>query len=209
MDGRGRHPAKAASKSDSAHGSDPEARQGFDDRRDRARMSHGMLEDLGNIGDFVGGIGVIATLIYLAIQIRQNTRAVRTASRQEIVAGARDWNRLLVDPEVADAFSGGHAGYPQMEAAAANRYRAVMHDLALFMQGAFALWESGALEDDTYHAYLEFFASQISTPGGAAWWSNARTIYLDRMVANIEARLARGGVPKTIERMLATPSSPG
>ena len=172
-------------------------------------MSHSMLEDLGNIGDFVGGIGVIATLIYLAIQIRQNTRAVRTASRQEIVAGARDWNRLLVDPEVAEAFTRGHDGYPRMEAADATRYRAVMHDLALFMQGAFALWESGALEDETYHAYFDFFAIQISTPGGAEWWATARTIYLDRMLINIDERLARGGVRDPIEKELPAPLAPG
>ena len=34
-----------------------------------------MLEALGNIGDFIGGIGVVITLAYLAVQIRHNTRA--------------------------------------------------------------------------------------------------------------------------------------
>ena len=32
-----------------------------------------MLEALGNLGDFVGGVAVIVTLLYLASQIRQNT----------------------------------------------------------------------------------------------------------------------------------------
>jgi hypothetical protein len=35
------------------------------------------LEALGNLGDFLGGIGVVITLLYLAIQIRQNTRQMR------------------------------------------------------------------------------------------------------------------------------------
>ena len=30
------------------------------------------LEALGNLGDFVGGIAVVVTLIYLALQVRQN-----------------------------------------------------------------------------------------------------------------------------------------
>jgi len=42
------------------------------------------LEDLGNIGEFVGAIGVVASLIYLALQTRQNTRAVRVASFRQI-----------------------------------------------------------------------------------------------------------------------------
>ena len=34
------------------------------------------LQDLGSIGDFIGGIAVIITLLYLANQIRQNTNSV-------------------------------------------------------------------------------------------------------------------------------------
>ena len=44
-----------------------------------------MIENLGNIGDFIGGVGVFATLIYLATQIRQNTRSLRLASIQHII----------------------------------------------------------------------------------------------------------------------------
>ena len=37
-------------------------------------------EALGAIGEIFGAIGVIATLVYLATQIRQNTRAIRGAT---------------------------------------------------------------------------------------------------------------------------------
>ena len=42
------------------------------------------LEDLGNLGEFLGAIGVIASLVYLAVQIRQNTRAVNSNTSQAI-----------------------------------------------------------------------------------------------------------------------------
>ncbi len=154
-----------------------------------------MLEALGNMGDFVGGIGVVATLIYLAVQIRQNTRAMKMASRQEIVAGARDWNRMFLDPRIAAAYERGLQAYPEIDAEAHAQFRSVMHDLALFMQGAFAMWESGALEDETYRAYLDFFVSHLGTVGGAAWWDTARPIYMSRMVASFDDRL-RQGVPE-------------
>lgn len=31
------------------------------------------LQDLGAVGEFVGAIGVVVTLVYLAYQIRQNS----------------------------------------------------------------------------------------------------------------------------------------
>lgn len=35
------------------------------------------LAELGALGKFVGGIAVILTLVYLAVQIRQNTKQMR------------------------------------------------------------------------------------------------------------------------------------
>jgi len=50
------------------------------------------LEDLGNIGDFIGSIGVMASLIYLAVQIRRDsvqtvlqTKAIRSTAFQNFI----------------------------------------------------------------------------------------------------------------------------
>ncbi len=39
------------------------------------------IMELGALGEFVGAIAVVATLVYLAIQIRQNTRAMEESKR--------------------------------------------------------------------------------------------------------------------------------
>jgi hypothetical protein len=44
-----------------------------------------MLNELGNIGDFVGGLAVVATLAYLAFQIRQNTATTRVQTIQHLL----------------------------------------------------------------------------------------------------------------------------
>jgi len=41
-------------------------------------------EAIGAVGEVAGAIGVIATLLYLAAQIRQNTRAMRGATQDAI-----------------------------------------------------------------------------------------------------------------------------
>ncbi len=38
------------------------------------------IQDWGAIGEIIGAIATIATLIYLATQIRQNTRALQATS---------------------------------------------------------------------------------------------------------------------------------
>ena len=38
------------------------------------------LQDLGSLGEFVGALGVVISLIYLARQMRLNTTSIRAAS---------------------------------------------------------------------------------------------------------------------------------
>jgi hypothetical protein len=154
-----------------------------------------MLEALGDLGDFIGGIAVVVTLIYLAAQIRQNTIAIRTASRQEIASGYREANRILLDPTTARAFAEGLTVYPEQPFDDRNFFSTVFNDQALFFQGAFALQESGQLDDGTYSAYLNWFVSLVVTPGGTHWWETVgRPIYSNGMVRAVDARLALGGL---------------
>ncbi len=39
------------------------------------------IMELGALGEFLGSIGVIATLVYLAVQIRQNTQSMDESMR--------------------------------------------------------------------------------------------------------------------------------
>ena len=42
------------------------------------------IMELGALGEFVGAFAVVATLLYVGLQIRQNTKAVRGATMQSV-----------------------------------------------------------------------------------------------------------------------------
>jgi hypothetical protein len=159
-----------------------------------------MLEALGNLGDFIGGIAVVVTLIYLAFQIRQNTSALETASRQAISEGYRESNRLRLDPGVGEAWVRGLASFPDLPFTDCHRFSTILVDEALFFQSVFTLRAAGQLDDITYEAYLTWFASVVATPGGTVWWeTTGRPIYTADMVAAVDERLANGGLHKLDE----------
>ncbi len=57
-------------------------------------------DSIGVLADVVGAIGVIASLLYVGFQIRQNTRATRAASAREAVYRFADWNKEVAgNPE--------------------------------------------------------------------------------------------------------------
>lgn len=104
-----------------------------------------MLDTLGNLGDFIDGIAVVITLIYLAVQVRQNTLALKAASWQEVVSGARDASKLRGDPAIAPAWAKGLSNYPNMPVQDVSRFSLAITDEALFFQGVFALYQSRQL----------------------------------------------------------------
>jgi len=73
------------------------------------------LQDLGNIGEFVAAIGVIVSLIYLAIQIRHGARQTEDHTRalylsamnvsQQNFARLREW--FIRDPRLYDVWERG------------------------------------------------------------------------------------------------------
>ncbi len=53
-------------------------------------MADVTIQDLGSLGELIAAIATVATLIYLAFQIRANTRSVRASSFQELDRGIRE-----------------------------------------------------------------------------------------------------------------------
>ncbi len=59
------------------------------------------IQEIGSLGEFVAAIATIATLVYLAIQIRQNTAVARSAATQEVLGSFRELIReLALSPEL-------------------------------------------------------------------------------------------------------------
>ncbi len=57
------------------------------------------LAELGALGDLVASFGVIATLIFLALQMRQNTKAVRLSTSHAVTAELQGMFSLLASDQ--------------------------------------------------------------------------------------------------------------
>ena len=61
------------------------------------------IEDLGNIGEFIGAIGVVLTLVYLAFQIRQQSRQMQMQNIRSQVIEEHGNMSLQTSPHMAAA----------------------------------------------------------------------------------------------------------
>ena len=66
------------------------------------------IQDLGSIGELVAAIATVVTLVYLAVQIRQNTKMIGASLAQAHRDARNDTTRFLAtDPETARVYRHG------------------------------------------------------------------------------------------------------
>jgi len=144
---------------------------------------------LGNLGEFIGSIAILITLIYLAAQIRQAGRSTTFAAVQANRMERLAWFRSNRDsPYLPGIFTKVDAGDPLEEE---ENYRLQSHIAALWgfiysqwiqqelgLTGRFATKDTGMV------------GMAISTPGAKDWWdNNADLIYPDEFCGYIEATM--------------------
>ena len=61
----------------------------------------GRLQEYAFFAEIIGAVGVVISLIYVGVGVRQNTDAVHVANHQALVAMDMDKNEWLRDPEFA------------------------------------------------------------------------------------------------------------
>jgi hypothetical protein len=129
------------------------------------------LQDLANLGEVIGAIAVIATLIYLAFEIRQNTRAVRRAATQDIHRSLNDQSRCLVEsPDLTALLY--RAGQRPEELTGEERFR--FQFLLTYVLSNFELaieyYREGLLSDDMIEGYVKGIHPLIENPVVLEWW---------------------------------------
>jgi len=128
-------------------------------------------EALGATAELFGALGVIATLGYLAVQIRQNTAVVRTSSFQELMKGMSNFTgSISQNPEVADIYLRGMANYEDLCKTEKIRFHALMTEPFTNAQVSYQLHNRGLIDEKLYAGYMASFSGLLRAPGVRQWW---------------------------------------
>ena len=104
------------------------------------------IQDLGAIGDLVGGAAVLVTLIYLAVQIKQNTNIHASLIRQNFYDATQQ--QILHGVESTEFNELMHRSWSTDEALSNGEQVQIwrhMQGVLMGYQGAFEQYKSGAL----------------------------------------------------------------
>jgi hypothetical protein len=139
---------------------------------------------IGAIGDFLGGLGVIVSLIYLATQVRrsarvteENTREVGAAAREAVFAGFSRWRGMVLDEKLTSVFVRGCDDISVLDREERFQFGLLMQDFLFADQVLFSRGQDGSSGISPTVA-VRNAAGVLSRPGAHEWWSHNKGLFM-------------------------------
>jgi hypothetical protein len=148
------------------------------------------LESLGNIGEFVGAIAVVASLLYLALQARHNTAALRSAAYRDATDSAAQVNALLAqDASLSELFGRGILDFASLDSTQQIQVGAVLGTLFGVYQELYYQQSKGHLDEELWAGFHTALSGFMRQPGVRDWWPTRAQLYsasFRELVASIQ-----------------------
>ncbi len=121
-------------------------------------------------GEFLGGIAVVASLIYLASLIRMNTKTVRASNFGEYLTGSARLGSMLVDPQTASLYLRGLDDFAGLSAEDQVRFTGLMSQEWNRANRTLHLQQQGLIDDKLIESQTHALVVFLGNPGGRQWW---------------------------------------
>lgn len=132
------------------------------------------LEDLANIGELVAAIGVLASLIYVSIQIKRNESTTRAATTQDLLAKSTD---MMFSHANGSAYTKFLAG---IDLSADEEAQMLLYTAGIFSHynSAHHLYRVGKLDPEIWEMFDTRARLNIKRDEGfEAWWLNYKGFF--------------------------------
>ena len=146
------------------------------------------------ISQLVAAVGVILSLVFVGLQVRQNTAALQRNEHNSTMA---QWSviRMAIagNRNIAELMTAGLDGERSMDAADQLRLEQMLAEHAW---ASFHIWDRtqrGVFPKGTFELTAgPLLCSLLRTARGEAWWHSAKDVgFIPRFVVDVDALLAR------------------
>ena len=136
-------------------------------------------EAIGATAEVVGALAVIASIVYLATQIRSSSEIARGQSQRELLEISAWFAGASTNSELRDAIRAGFDNFSTLNKDQQLQFHSWIHPIAAQVEAAYRMNKDGLLEDESYVGFRDGFISMIKTKGGAAWWETCSFMFVD------------------------------
>ncbi len=150
-------------------------------------------EAIGAIGEAVGAAAVVASLLYLAVQLRGSTRASTVQAKLESTRLMTDFLDLLIQsPELNELFLRGREDIESLSSEEYYRYSNMSLKAFSYFSAGYFQFRNGTLAEDDWFELRAVVRFWLSGRGWRDWWQKTGCfMYGPNFIKFIESEIAR------------------
>ena len=152
------------------------------------------LEQAYYIGELVGLVVVIISLLYLAIQVKQNIYMMKIQANQEY---SEQWSRIASDlkndPELSEIWMRGLNDYDSMNKIDKFRFTMPVTDATRIWEMMYFRFMDHTLEPELWEAMLRLQMDYFSTQGVRSLWETRKRYFNDSYQKYVDSNILNQG----------------
>jgi len=144
------------------------------------------------IAEIIGGIGAVASLIYLAVEIRRQSRQDGLRIAHELTA---QWGGLMTSlhdsPDLAAVWLKGHSDFDSLDAISKIRYSALLGRFLRYSEGLYLYLQDKTLDPIVWRGIELTIRDLMILAGPQAWWQTRKHWFTDKFQELVESIIAK------------------
>jgi hypothetical protein len=147
------------------------------------------LSDIGAVANLLSAIAVLATLVYLAIQVEQSNRLARSQSRQRMIEQTQQELYQWIDnPDLREAFLSSKVPSAETQ----SKMHFFLISAMRQREWEWFQYKDGIINKQVYEAYHGVIALHLGIPRTRKWWQTVgRMGFNPIFVSEVDAFLER------------------
>jgi hypothetical protein len=143
----------------------------------------------------IAAVATVATLIYLAFQIRQNTRSVRAATHHSSARAATETQNIFAQSnDLARIFRIGSREQEELTEDERQRLHAILLSIFMWYEDAFFQYQQSMIDREVWEGRQRSLLGQLKRPGIASWWARRSGFFADSFVSYVD-QLSQQAMP--------------
>ncbi len=141
---------------------------------------------IGAVGELLGAIGVIASLLYLAKQMRNGAQDARRAAAQAVFSKmSKVFETTSSNPQLAGVFLRGTKALSSLSPEEAIQFSSLLLTVTRPYEELLHYKHAGEVEDWVWESVELLTLPILTTPGGLEWWAKRRSWFTSEFQAHV------------------------
>ena len=157
------------------------------------------LQDWGAIGELIGGFAVVASLVYVGLQMKAGNLASRVESKLRLTGMQADFGDLLIsNPNLNEIVIAARRGIEPLSKEDYLRFTNLAQKASWFISAGYFIYRNKAISEEDWHEIEMIAGYWASSKGYQEWWvRQGGASFAGEFKQYMENKIASVGTEKT------------